>query len=444
MHFFNTTSDQPSNWKNYEKVLLRLLLIYFFIQIVPLDWTFYRDLFAINWLKLSFYDLFKLTLYSPQFFSLTGYVNWLVALIIAAAGSIAWPIICKDQKTDYNKLYYWLRVILRYRLAVGIIAFGFIKLFPLQMPYPSLSNLHTNYGDFLPWKIYFHTLGIAQPYEVFLGAVEVLAGILLLFRRTVTFGAGIILGFTGNVFMANIAYDAGQGVYAAYLTTIAAVLFAYDAPRLYNLLVLQKYTIANKYQPILNKGFGKTRFILKTLAALFIVVLGFSTYANYTSHPYKIPQTAGLKGTYGYYNVKEFKLNNQVIPYSKTDTNRWQNVVFEKWATISIKTVRPIKLDLSTGDTFHQLDIERNYESAGVGGRRYYAYTADTVHHKLELQNKNKHYKTESYSIGYNFLNDSTIVLKGINEKKDSVYAVLEKINKKYLLFEGRRKPIKL
>jgi uncharacterized membrane protein YphA (DoxX/SURF4 family) len=431
MHFLNTT-------------LLRLLFIYFVIQVVPLDWKFYHDLFSINWLNLSFYDLFKLTTYSPQFFSLTGYANWLAALVIAAAGTIAWPLICKDQKTDYNKLYYLLRVILRYRLAIGIIAFGFIKLFPLQMPYPSLSNLHTNYGDFLPWKIYFHTLGIAQPYEVFLGAVEVLAGILLLFRRTTTFGAGIILGFTGNVFMANIAYDAGQEVYSAYLATIAAVLFAHDAPRLYNLLVLQKYTIANKFQPVLSKAFGKIRFTLKVLTGSFIIVLGFSTYANYTTNPYKIPQIPGLKGTYGYYNVREFKLNNQVIPYSRTDTNRWQNVVFEKWATISIKTAKSIKLDVSTGDGFHQLDIDRNYESAGVGGRRYYAYTADTVHRKLELRNKNKQYKAEHYSLAYNFLNDSTIVVSGVNEKKDSVYAVLEKINKKYLLFEGRRKPIKL
>lgn len=443
MHLFNTTAGQPANWKNYEKVLLRLLFLYFFIQVVPLDWKFYRDL-SINWSNFSFFDLFKLTTYSPQFFSLTGYANWLIAFLIAGAGAIAWPLICKTETTDYDKLYYWLRVILRYRLAIGIIAFGFIKLFPLQMPYPSLSNLHTNYGDFLPWKIYFHTLGITQPYEVFLGAVEVLAGGLLLCRRTTTFGAGIILGFTGNVFVANLAYDAGQDVYSAYLTTIAAVLFAYDIPRLYNLLVLQKYTIANKFQPVLSNSFGKARIVLKVLGALFILALGFGTYANYRSHPYKIPQTAGVKGSYGYYNVREFKLNNQIIPYSKTDTNRWQNVVFEKWATISIKTAKPIQLDLSTGDGFHQLDIDRNYESAGVGGRRYYAYTADTVRHQLELRNKNKNYLAERYSLVYHFVNDSTIVVKGLNERKDSVYAVLEKINKKYLLFEGRRKPIKL
>lgn len=428
---------------NY-KILLRLLFLYFFILTVPLDWKFYRDLFGTDWANLSFYDLFKLTTYSPRFFSLSGYENWAAALVIAVAGTIAWPFILKEESTDYHKLYYWLRVMLRYRLALGIIAFGFIKLFPLQMPYPSLSNLHTNYGDFLPWKIYFHTLGIAQPYEVFLGAVEVFAGLLLLFRRSTTFGAGIILGFTGNVFAANLAYNAGQEVYAAYLTIIAAVLFAHDAPRLYKLLVLHQYTLANKFNPVWGKKLGKIRGVLKGLAVLFIVVLGFSTYANYKYHPYKIPKTAGLKGSYGYYNVREFRLNNQILPYSRTDTNRWQTVVFEKWATISIQTAKPVKLDTSSADGFYAHDIDRNYESAGVGGRFYYTYTADTARQQLQLKNKNKHYKAEHYSLKYNFLNDSTIVLRGINEKKDSVYAVLEKINRKYLLFEGRRKPIKL
>jgi len=429
------------SFNNNEKAALRLLFIYFVIQVVPLDWKFYRDLFSISG---SFYDLFKLTTYAPQFFSLSGYANWVAAFAIAIAGALVWPLADKNGKTDYSKLYYWLRVILRYRLAIGIIAYGFIKLFPLQMPYPSLSNLHTNYGDFLPWKIYYHTLGVAQPYEVFLGAVEVLAGVLLLFRRTTTFGAGIILGFTGNVVVANLAYHAGQEVYSSYLTTIAVVLFVYDVPRLYRLLVLQKYTIANKFQPVLSGNFARTRQVLKGLTVLFILALGFSTYANYTNHPYKIPQTAGLKGSYGYYNVREFKLNNQTIPYSKTDTSRWQNVVFEKWATISIKTAKPIQLDTSFADGFHQQDIDRNYESAGVGGRRYFVYTADTANHQLELRNKNRNYTTEKYTLTYNFLNDSTLVIKGVNEKKDSVYALLDKINRKYMLLEGRRKPIKL
>lgn len=444
MSFFNVSNKQASPWREYEKVALRFFFIYFLIQAVPLDWKFYQQLFSINWLHPHFYQLFSLSKYAPQFFGVTEYGNWLIAAGIAVAGTAVLSFVRK-QDDDYDNLHYWLRVILRYRLAIGIIAYGLIKLFPLQMPYPSLSNLHTNYGDFYPWKIYFHTIGITQYYEMFLGFIEILAGALLFVRRTTTFGAAIILGFTGNAFTANLAYDAGEQVYAGYLVVIALFLFAYDVPRLYYLLIEGKYTIAAKFEPVfVAKNLKKARLVLRSAFILFVVSLAFSTYANYTDGPYKYPTTPGIKGIYGFYDVKEFRLNGQEIPYSVTDSNRWQNVVFEKWATISIKIAKPLKLDTSTGDVYTDKDLERNFESAGVGGRRYYAYKADTIGKAISLQNKNKNYPGERYSLSYTQPNDSTIIVKGVNEKKDSVYAVLNKQNQQHLLFVGRRKPLKL
>jgi uncharacterized membrane protein YphA (DoxX/SURF4 family) len=444
MSFFNVSQDQTYKWKNYEKVALKFFFIYFVLQAVPIDCKFYKALWSIDWQHATFYGLFTLSRYAPQFFSFTGYINWAVAALIATVGTAVW-IIAERKEPSYTNLLYWLRVLLRYRLAIAVIAYGFIKVFPLQMPYPSLSNLHTNYGDFLAWKIYYHTIGITPGYETFLGIIEIIAGLLLLNRKTVTFGAAIVVGFMSNVFAANLGYDVGEYVYSSYLLVIALFLFSYDAIRLFNLLILEKLTIASKFQPVFsNKTIRSLRLGVKIAVLVFIVSLGFSTYANYGNAPYKLPKAPGLKGAYGYYNVREFKLNGKVLPYSRTDSSRWQNVVFEKWATISIKVARPIKIDLGNGDEYHPEDIERNFESAGVGGRRYYAYTADTVHKTLWLTNKNKYYPTEKYSLNYSRPNDSTLVIRGINEKRDSVYAVLDRVNSKHLLFVGRRKPLKL
>lgn len=424
--------------------LIRFLLIYFILQVVPLDYKFYVEIFTIDWSNFSYYDLFLLTRYYPRFFGIEGFGNWAIAAILALIGAFVWTSRSRNA-TNFDQLNYWLRVLLRYRLAAGIIAYGLIKFFPLQMPYPSLSNLHTNYGDFYPWKIYYHTLGVAQPYEIFLGAVEIVSGVLLLFRRTTTFGAGIIVGFTGNVFAANIFYDGGEQVYSAYLFVIAVVLFSYDVPRLYRLLVQRKFTVANSFKPVYStEKLRRARRVLRTGMAVFLLLLGIATYANFTKAPYKIPKTPGLEGTYGFYNVREFKFNNQIIPYSLTDSNRWQNVIFEKWATVSIKIAKPIKIDKSLGDAYHAEDIDRNFESAGVGGRHYFTYKADTAQQSLLLLNKNKNHSGENFRLQYNFLNDSTIIVQGVNEKNDSVYAVLDKITRKYMLFEGRRKRVKL
>jgi len=441
-----------AEWKPIERMAFRFFFIYFLLQIIPIDWKFWKQFFSINWLHVHFKEIFDLAHYTPKFFSaasipqwgIGAFADWAVFFIVAAIGALIWSVYDKNGK-EYNKLYYGLRVVLRYRLAIAVIAFGFIKLFPLQMPYPSLSNLHTNYGDFFAWKIYFHTVGIAPNYESFLGFVEIVAGFLLFFRRTVTFGAGLIIGFIGNVAFANGSYDAGDLVYSTFLVLIAAFLFFYDVPRLYRLLAEEKPTLANRFKPQWSiKWVAVTRTVGRLSFVLFVVVYGYKTYANYKTDPYILPKTPGLKNAYGFYNVKQFVVNKDTLAYTLTNPQRWQDVVFEKWSTLSIKSARPVKIDVTNGDGLHAADIDRNYESAGVAGRHYFYYEADTIRHTLALQNKNLNHRSEKLFLHYKWQNDSTLTLKGINENKDSIHVVLDRVNKKYMMFEGRRKPVKL
>jgi hypothetical protein len=441
-----------TTWKNWEKSWFRFFFLFFFILAFPFDWKFYRDVFSINWTHLHFHDLFDLTKYQIQFISkdhlpqwgVGSFANWGIAALIAAIGAAVWARLDPDRK-EYTVHYYWLRVLLRYRLAAILLAYGFIKLFPLQMPYPSLSNLLTNYGDFYSWKIYFQTLGISPRYESFLGFVEILAAFLLFNRRTTTFGVGLIFGFLGNVAVANGFYDIGEQVLSSFIVLMAAFLFVNDIPRLYNLLIKERATFANKFIPEYGRRSVKnTRLVLRSAFVLFAVLFAWKVFDNYANDPYKIPHTPGLSKAYGYYNVREFILNKDTIPYSKTDPGRWQDVVFEKWSTLTIRDNRPIIIDKSSGEAVHEKDIDRNYELAGFAGRHYYYYEADTVNHTLALQDKNINQRDEKLFLTYTRPNDSTILLSGINQNKDSIHVILDRVNKKYMMFEGRRKPVKI
>jgi len=446
-----STNQAFREWKVYERHLFRFFFIFLAIQILPLDWKFYAKLFSINWLNLHFHDLFELTKYQPQFFNedetaswyAGSFANWGLFVLIAAIGAAIWARIDAERK-EYTLLYYWLRVAVRYRLAFVLVTYGFIKFFPLQMPYPSLSNLLTNYGDYFAWKIYFQTVGIAPKYESFLGFVEILAAFLLFNRKTVTFGVGLIFGFLGNVAVANGFYDIGEQVLSTFIVLLASFLFAYDIPRLYDLLVKEVPARANKFIYQFNGRAKTLRTLGKAAFVLFAVVFAYKAYDNYVNDPYKIPHTPGLDKAYGFYQVKEFVLNKDTIPYSKTDPDRWQDVIFEKWSTLTIKVNRPVKIDLSSAEGYHEKDIDRNYELAGFAGRHYFYYEADTVKQTLSLQNKNKNHRDERLQLKYERPNDSTILLSGTNEKRDSIHVVLAKINKKYMMFEGRRKPVKI
>ena len=135
MSFFNLANQPDAEWKTGEKILLHFFIIFFGLLIVPLDWKWYRDVLVIDWTDVNFYDLFRITRYHPRFFGLEGYVNWLIAAVIAGAGAMLWNTRRYDNER-YNEWYYLLRAVLRYKLSLALVAYGLRKLIPMQMPYP--------------------------------------------------------------------------------------------------------------------------------------------------------------------------------------------------------------------------------------------------------------------------------------------------------------------
>jgi hypothetical protein len=441
----NTNIPSPPVWTDREKLIFRFFFLFFILQAIPLSVDFFKTVFGFNWLHISYGDIFNLSRLSAKFIpGPDSLVNWIIVAIIALIGAFAWER-SKYKNIDYDRFYYWLRVVVRYRLAIGIIGYGFIKFFPLQAPFPSISNLNTSYGDFTDWKIFSMSLGIVPSYEAFLGAIEILAGLLLFFRKTATIGAAIILVFTGNVFISNLAYEGGEYVYATYLIIFALFVIWFDAQRIYNLVSLERPTDPNRFKPHFVGKTKSLRLALKSLIIFFFVFFyGFKTYSGFHHDPYQFPHAKGLPKAAGIYNVSEFRINGHELPYATVNPLRWKDVVFEKWATISIRSDRPVIVDSANYEQVFKNDKDRDYELAGTAGRHYYSYTIDSVNHVLFLNNKNPHYKGERLRLKYERPDSVTVILSGTDQHRDSVYVVLNKIDKKYPLKLSRRKALKL
>lgn len=433
-------------WTTYERIAFRFFFIYFIIQALPLDWKFYRDLISINWSQLYYGDIFSLARYAPRFFSeQQTFADWIVIASIAVVGAFVWSVLDRKRQ-EYDTLHYWLRVILRYRLAVAVIAFGFIKLFPLQDPYPSISNLNTYYGDYTTWKQFTLSIGIVPDYQTFLGIFEILAGLLLLNRRTTLIGAFIVVTFTGNVVLANIAYEGGEVVYSLYLVTIALFLLAYDVPRIFNLLTAERPTFPNRFRPSFPEKWQRNaRLVLKgSFIFVFVLFYGYKTFDGYRDGITKYPGKAGLEGAKGIYNVTTFVVNGDTLRYSQTDPVRWKDVVFEQWNTISIRSNRPNAIDHANTEKVSLSDSERTYEFEGSKGRHYYSYETDGDRHVLHLQNRNASHGRDKLTLHFERPDSTRIILSGVTGELDSVRVVLDRIDKKYLLQEvgkqGRRR----
>ncbi|HEY0273017.1 MAG TPA: hypothetical protein VGC22_07510, partial [Chitinophaga sp.] len=391
----------PYVWSQTRKVLFRIAFVFFIIMCLPAPGGWYNTVLHINWAHLHYRDLYDVARFSPiKVWSVAGdsgrwgfwsWANWWGILGVSIPIALVWGLIDRKRR-EYNLAYYWLLAIVRYRAAIGIIGFGFTKLLPVQMPYPSVSLLNNNFGDITGHKVFWLSIGIVPWYQVFTGIVEVTAGTLLFFRKTAALGASLLIGALLSITVVNLGYDGGVHVYASYFVLLGAFVLSYYIPRFYKLLIKQQYTVPVDIVPAFAKSrFRWVRIGVKSLVIfVFLGVLFYLQFVNFLYDPYKQPSTPGVKALRGYYTVTDFKLNGQSLPYDPTDTTRWQEVTLEKWSTLTYRQLRKVPLELSNGGGGPMKDINKSFEVSGVaGGRRVFQYFADTIEHVLYLQDKN-------------------------------------------------------
>ncbi|MNK17931.1 hypothetical protein D3C87_361280 [compost metagenome] len=464
-----TEKDQASSdWSFVQKFSLRLAVVFFFLLIIPVEKSWYEKLFESS----SLYDvLFAIAGYRVDLIDVTtesgrwgfaSYVSWGFAFIVGVLGATIWSILARNSKgKDYNKIYYWLRVIVRYRIAIGLIAFGFIKFFPMQMPFPSVSNLHTDIGDYAAFKLYWQIVGVSYPYQIFIGFLEIAAGALMFFRPTIVLGAVINTGVFFNIAHANLGFDGAVHVYSSYFVLLSLFLLIQYLSNIWAVFVDAKVVKPSYYYPTFKT---KNQRILHLSAKaififLFLFVHGIYRYNRfYNEGILKEPVVAGLKGAAGHYQVTSFVVNGDTLKYSPADSVRWHDVAIERYSTLVYKTNKAIKIDLGNGGP-SKSDFLKNYEYTGrAGGKTYLYYEIDSAEQVLYLANKNKKLsKKLSKSLDKeNVLNlkklyttplrDSInilkwsyarptagrLVLSGRDQSKDSITVVLDRLNETY------------
>lgn len=432
---------------NIRSFALQFGILFLLILTLPLDKYYLRQISVIRLGNIHFQDLFQLANYTPFLghageWGLQSFAGWCWALGLALILSLIWSYYDKKFIGNESYWYYGLRVVLRYRLAIALLSYGFILVFAVQAPYPALSDLHTKYGFFLPWKIYYDSLAVSSAgYAPTLGLIEILGGILLLFRRTTLIGAGIAAFLLINIVLANFAYELGDQVISVYLLLIALVLIGYDAPRLYQLLFKEKTTPSDKFDPVFSGKWSKTRLILKGGFVMFFLAYASLLLKNSHTGKWPFPDTPGLQGAEGFYDVHQFSFNGVDRPYSLTDSLRWEDVVFEKWNTLSINVNRQVPVNYTRpAVTYQATAFLRNYEGLGNGDRLFYTYEIQDNH--LTLVNKND--PADTYKLDITRPSSGQILLEGSDHSGNRLQIQLNKINKKYLLYLGRRRPVKV
>ncbi|MBX9733554.1 MAG: hypothetical protein K2X37_05805 [Chitinophagaceae bacterium] len=335
------------------------------------------------------------------------------SLLLALIGSIIWSIIDNKRK-DYNKLNYWLFVAVRYFVISNGFSYGIFKLFAVQMPFPSISQLATPLGDFLPMRLSWMFIGYSHSYQVFSGLIEVIAALLLLFRPTATLGILVSLGVFGNVMMLNLSYDIPVKINAITIVILCVWMLAEELPRLIQFFFYNRAlpSIMLVFPFTTKKGRIIARSIKWIMVASWIIVTTMLSLQTLDTKKKDLVSTPIIPT--GYYDVLVHARGTDTLGMASGDSLYWQNMVIDNRSAGSIKT---------SDSRFRQ-----RY------GRAYFNYTIDTIHQHISLLKS----ASDSISIAkFHFqIKDTNTITLTSTDSNNAIYLLLRRRQKQFPLAE--------
>jgi hypothetical protein len=410
-----------------EKIRFRFLFIFFLLFTSP--WTWFDSIPGVTFLT-NFYKDFNdwvVTRFNKYVFHLKdtlepfngsgdtslGWGQFYTYLLLSFIGSLIWMLL-DTKRQNYAVLNFWLRNIVRYFVAIVAFSYGIIKLFALQMPFPSLSALNTPLGDFLPMRLSWMFIGYSTTYQVFSGIMETLVGILLLNRKTVTLGSLLGLGVFSNIVMLNLSYDIPVKLFSIQLVLCCLFLTLEDWKRVFNFFLLNKPVEPNTSYDIkfTKRGQRIARILWKIGFVILFVIIPFKDSWEWYNRTSSRGELKPIKS--GVYDIKWFVKNNDTMPVSVNDTMLWKDVIFDVGGYGSIN---------STDTLFEQW-----YR------RGYFKYQPDTLNQTIAFK-KIFNDSATIFVMHYQIPNDRTIRLFGKIDS-DSLQLELFRSNRHFQLTE--------
>lgn len=339
------------------------------------------------------------------------YLIVLIGFLTAILGALVWSILDRKRK-NYTKMYYWLATALRYYVGMMLISYGMVKVIQLQFSPPAFYRLVGTYGDSSPMGLAWTFLGFSKGYNMFMGIAEILAG-LLLFRRTLTFGAMITLMTALNVMMVNYFYDVPVKILSTHLVVMSLFLLSKDIKKVIAFFFTSKpISLTVLKRPPLKKG---VRIALNTFKGLLLIyVLGFGFFDTLDAQEL-YGSKAPKPPLYGLYEVSSFVVNGDTLTDYRSN-KIWKNIRFERVGSVRINKLDKERLAYKTDvDTLSQkirftsykdsTDFYYfNYKKTDSTLNFHYIYKNDTV------SGKTKRYGKEDFLLtnrGFHWINES-------------------------------------
>ncbi len=264
---------------------------------------------------------------------LYDYVLILCLVVTAALITAIWSWLDR-KRTNYQTMYQWLRLLMRMTVAWSMLGYGIKKLIGAQFTPPTLAKQIQPFGRTTPMGMLWTFMGASQPYSLFGGIGETTGGILLVLPGLTTLGALVSLAMMTNVLMLNLFYDVPRKIFSIHLVLMCLFLLLPDVRRLANVLVLNRPTDRVPEIPLFrDKLLNRGALLLPILFGAYVLyAAGTQSYRDL-----KVETAALPPPIYGVWAVDELVVDGIARPPLTTDSDRWQDVVFDSPKILTIQ-----------------------------------------------------------------------------------------------------------
>jgi uncharacterized membrane protein YphA (DoxX/SURF4 family) len=256
---------------------------------------------------------------------LYDYVLILCIAVTAVVITAIWSLLDR-KRTNYARMYQWLRFFMRIVATVAMIAYGCNKLWHAQFPAPKLIRFIEPYGQTQPADLMWTFMGMSRVYSVFGGIGEMLGGLLLIVPQLTTLGAMVTAAVMTNVLMLNLAYDVPRKIYCFHLIAICVILMLPDLRRLFDFFALNRKTQLSKPVALFKDPFLSRGVLLFYIAIAFWAMWDQGTYSRNIANSASAQLPVPLRGIW---EVKNFAVDGVERPPLLTDGDRWRRVVLD-------------------------------------------------------------------------------------------------------------------
>jgi hypothetical protein len=263
--------------------------------------------------------------------------NYVAALIngsVAFVGAILWSLLAFGA-TAHPHAAGFLQWLVRWFLFMVMVPwYGFAKVIPTQFSPPGLHQLAMSWEDSSMMGVVWRFMGLSMPYTVFSGIAELLGGLLLMWRRTTTLGALVIVAVMANVTALNCCYDVPVKLHSLHYLVMAFGLLIPDLRRLCDVFVRNRPVPARRLRPFLGSVAADRCF---TVFKLVLVAWLCHIDVHKRLESRQLAEERRANTLAGVHQVESFTRGGVEVPPLTTDTARWQTLIVEWKGSASVR-----------------------------------------------------------------------------------------------------------